>query len=195
MNMMGMAESQQRRPDRALRNFMDAMKLQPLPAMLESALTANAANAHFELRQMDRAEETARQAIAAINRTYGSEHPAAIFPQSTLAAVHSYRGDHDRAEPVLRRVLYLSKKHWGASSHEAAVAAGNLAFVYLQQHRYKQAEVHFSEYLAGLQSSAIRAGDEISLAQASLALSFAGRGQSRKQGNASARHWKRQTGI
>jgi tetratricopeptide (TPR) repeat protein len=175
--MIGMAELQQRHLDLALRWFERALELRPLPDGLVALLTGNLASVYADLNRLQRAEELARQAIRLYAHAFGSDDPEILFPQTTLAFIHVARGEYASAEPILRRVLYRAERAWSPTSYEVAVAAANLAFIHFVQGEYAPARELFQKSLAGLESSPMRAKDEIPLTPAALAVSCAAVGR------------------
>jgi tetratricopeptide (TPR) repeat protein len=177
MNAIGSVELQQRRTDLAIEWFQRALAVNPLPDAFRARLKSNLAGAYGYLKQLDRAEGLARQAIELYDRALGRDHPETWLPQLTLASVHAARGEYARAEPVFRRVLYLAETSGGAASYDVAQAAGNLAFVYMVQAKYSLARELFEKSLAVLENNPMRLNGEIPLTQANLAFSCAAGGR------------------
>lgn len=173
MGMIGFTEFQQRQPRVAMEWILKALALHPLPASLTAVLNSNLAAAYLETGDLDNAGETARKALRFATDAFGPDHPETLSPQVTVGTVLVLRGDYDRAEPVLRRVLHHTRKVWGADSYEASMVTGNLAWNYVHQRRYSQAQVHFEKCLSILQNHPKRARDEVPFMQAGLATSYA----------------------
>jgi tetratricopeptide (TPR) repeat protein len=148
INLIGFAALQQRSFQIAAGWFERGLDLRPLPDALAVRLTSNLAIASFDLQQFDRAEKLARRAASIASQAFGSDDPEMLVPLATLASVYFARGNHARAEPRLRRVLYQMEKASGAASYETSSAAGNLAMLYLHQRRYNEAKALLEKSLA-----------------------------------------------
>ncbi len=104
---------------------------------------------HAEL-QFDRAEAATRRAVALFQTLSGDATLEYAYATANLAAVLADLGENARAEPVLRRALYLIRKHAPGDTGLSAHIEENLGLVYLRQREFRKAEFLLREVLATL---------------------------------------------
>ena len=90
------------------------------------------AELHFRL-----AEELTRQSVDLLRSVAGEESLAYAYAIANLATTLAAQGQNARAEPVLRRAIYLMEKHGGGSG--VAALEVNLGLVYLRQGEFLNA--------------------------------------------------------
>ncbi|MCI0676811.1 MAG: tetratricopeptide repeat protein, partial [Phycisphaerales bacterium] len=67
-----------------------------------------------QIGRIDEAEMLHREAVAQYRSQIGALDPALVMWQGHLAAVYVARGEHQKAEPLLREILYLTAECSGA---------------------------------------------------------------------------------
>ena len=128
------------------------------------ALNASA-NEQFHAGQLDRAEQTERQALQAARAEKGPNHPAAAVVMRNLAAIEHARGNDAAAEALARTSISIIQQAFGPADPLLVPSLNTLAEIEIARQRYHQAaailkrairigardpEVHYSTSLQNL---------------------------------------------
>lgn len=101
--------------------------------------------------QLDRAEATAREAVALSGLAHGPDSQQSAAAASNLATALLDRGRPDDAEPLLARSLAILDRVSGPDSPDAIRVATNLATARKDMGRFAEAETLYRRSLAGFE--------------------------------------------
>lgn len=102
-------------------------------AMIELAVTQT------DLRRLAEAEESARGGLAELQQVLPPNDSRLADAHGTLGLIHMLQTDHDEAERNLRRALEIHEVAPEPDAKAVAVAASDLATVYINQGRVEEA--------------------------------------------------------
>lgn len=103
------------------------------------ALNAQA-NEQFHVGNFEQAEQTYRRALDAAETQFGWEHPATAMILGNLAGTEHALGRNAEAEVLAKRSLALLEKTVGPASVLFVPGLNTLGGVYIDTHRYDEAE-------------------------------------------------------
>ena len=119
---------------------------------------------HSELK-LDLAESTTRRAAAILVELDGPDGLDCAYANANLATILAAQGENARAEPVLRRAIYLIENH---GQHAPALQV-NLGLIYLRQGEFRKAEPLLQAALANSNDDLGRAHALAALAELAVA--------------------------
>jgi serine/threonine-protein kinase len=94
------------------------------------------------------AERLYRRGLELQTRTFGESHMRLVHGLSSLAELHSRRGDHAEAEALLRRVLAIRTRSVGEEHPSVAGSLVGVAYELAEQGRLEEAEALARDALA-----------------------------------------------
>jgi tetratricopeptide (TPR) repeat protein len=140
-------------------------------------LANNLAAFYVELSDLDNAERWAQQALSIARQTTDEDHPDRLLVYTTLAAIHGYRGDFARAEPLYRSALFRIEKNYGSRLVEVGLIAGNLADICRVQERHAEAIELYRKAIAVFESVSTTDDWQVLWARSGLMVSCAATGR------------------
>lgn len=102
----------------------------------------NLASAQIALRRNEAGEELLRQAIRSVAELHGEDDPQQIGLLANVGTSLASRGQLSRAEPVLRRALFLTERYFPEDHGALARQHHNLGSLHLEQRRLELARKH-----------------------------------------------------
>ncbi len=108
---------------------------------------------NYQQGQYQLAINSARQALAEAENTFGPEHINVATSLNDLALMYTHQGQLGEAEPLYQRSLKIYQQAVGADNTHVAIALTNLADLYKVQNKYLQAEPLYLRALAIFENS------------------------------------------
>jgi tetratricopeptide (TPR) repeat protein len=104
--------------------------------------------AHYELGDLERAEDVCKRALIIISSHYGSRHTKAGNCLNNLAGIYFRGKRYSDAEAICHTVLSIYEMSYGRQHPEVGLALHNLAMIYHAQKKYMHAEKHYRRAFA-----------------------------------------------
>ncbi|MCD6309917.1 MAG: tetratricopeptide repeat protein [Candidatus Eremiobacteraeota bacterium] len=108
-----------------------------------------------------RAGEVLLEGITAGEKFLGRDHPAVATAYYTLGQVEQAILDYEKAELYYRHALEIREKKYGRAP-ETAMIAGDLATIYRETGKYKEAEKEYLKAINILKENSVRYHSELS---------------------------------
>ena len=102
------------------------------------------ANLEYRLGELEKAEESTREALELKHEIYGPNHPETASVMNTLAIIYEGMDDYDSSIKLMREVIEIRRQQPEPGSNLAA-NLNNLAIMLQRQGELEESDQHFSE--------------------------------------------------